>query len=103
MNSAQHIKYELPDPVQGIPGSLLLKELREKRGSYLKDQWFQSDFRLPVKLLDYILSVVDEMTAAVSPEMECIVKRKNAIRSQSRCRMCLFSYRWLYFVACKRL
>lgn len=73
--------YLLPiEPIQNLPGSLILKELRERqRRLYLKDQWFQLDFKLPSKLVDYMLCLLDEMTVTVGEDVESIVKHASIL------------------------
>lgn len=67
--------YILPvPPIQNLPGSLILKELKDTRHLYLKDQWFQYDFSLPLKLVDYILCLLDQMTPSLDGETESIMK-----------------------------
>lgn len=50
--------------------------MRQKRALYFKDQWFQSDFRLPIKLIDYILSILDQLALG---DVESIIKHESVL------------------------
>lgn len=60
------------EPIQNRSGSVVLKEMKDRQMSYMKNDWFQHDFRLPLKLVDYVLCLLDEVSLGI--EMESIVK-----------------------------